>query len=653
MTQGERNGEALKKLLKAWNDAYEQGHPIVSDKEYDDIYFELAQLEANGNTPITSDSPTQSVQYDFVTTLQKVAHNHKMLSLDKTKNIADVKAFLGNHPYLAMAKMDGLTCSLRYLNGKLISAETRGNGIVGEDVTHNAKIISSIPQTISYTDELIVDGEIICTYKDFESFSNEYRNPRNFAAGSIRLLDASECSKRKLTFVAWDVIKGFDDKTMLSSKLWDLSDLGFTIVPSVNSLKPDDLDDDVNFILSAAKEYSYPIDGVVFKFNDVAYGKSLGETAHHFKNAIAYKLYDEEYETTLRDIEWTMGRTGVLTPVAIYADIDIDGTICNRASLHNVSIMEQTIGLLPYKGEKVWVCKQNMIIPQIARADYHPIDIPLEDALVPPQECPICGKSTEIKISDGSVKELYCTNPDCPGKLINKLDHFCGKKGLDIKGLSKATLEKLIDWGWVTNAADIFNLSTYRYEWIKQDGFGEKSVDNILNAIETSRTCSLDSFIAALGIPLIGRTVAKDLIKHIDSYLEFKELIDMRYDFSTIDGFGDAKCQALWNYDYTIADQLSEILNIQKPTVIQVDTSNSLSGKTIVITGKLHNYKNRAELQAVIEARGGKVASSVSKATDCLINNDNTSQSAKNLGAKKLGIPILTEDEFIFTYLTN
>ena len=653
MTQGERNGEALKKLLKAWNDTYEQGHPIVSDKEYDDVYFELAQLEASGNTPITSDSPTQSVQYDFVTALQKVAHNHKMLSLDKTKNIADVKTFLGNHPYLAMAKMDGLTCSLRYLDGKLVSAETRGNGIIGEDVTHNAKIIDSIPQTISYKEELIVDGEIICKVNDFASFSSLYSTPRNFAAGSIRLLDASECKQRNLTFVAWDVIKGFEDKTQLSSKLWELMDCGFITVPTVSAIGTDDLDEDIDFIKSTSADYFFPIDGVVFKFNDVAYGKSLGETAHHFKNAIAYKFYDEKYESTLQDIDWTMGRTGVLTPVAIYADIDIDGTICNRASLHNVSIMEQTIGLLPYKGEKIWVCKQNMIIPQIVRADYHPIDIPLGDTLVPPQECPICGKSTEIKISDGSVKELYCTNPDCPGKLINKLDHFCGKKGLDIKGLSKATLEKLIDWGWVTNAADIFNLSTYRDEWIKQDGFGEKSVDNILNAIETSRTCSLDSFIAALGIPLIGRTVAKDLIKHIDSYLEFKELIDMRYDFSTIDGFGTAKCQALWNYDYTIADQLSEILNIQKPTVIQVDTSNSLAGKTIVITGKLHNYKNRAELQAVIEARGGKVASSVSKATTCLINNDNTSQSAKNLGAKKLGIPILTEDEFIFTYLTN
>ena len=652
MSDAELRGQALRDLLNKYTEAYDQGHPEISDKEWDDLYFKLAAEEANGDSA-TADSPTQSIHYDFVTALQKVEHNHKMLSLDKTKNLSDVKSFLNNQSYLAMAKMDGLTCSLRYLNGKLISAETRGNGIVGEDVTHNAKIISSIPQTISYTDELIVDGEIICTYKDFESFSNEYRNPRNFAAGSIRLLDASECSKRKLTFVAWDVIKGFDDKTMLSSKLWNLFDLGFTVVPSVNSLKPDDLDDDVKFILSAAKEYSYPIDGVVFKFNDVAYGKSLGETAHHFKNAIAYKLYDEEYETTLRGIEWTMGRTGVLTPVAIYDDIEIDGTICNRASLHNISIMQQTLGLVPYKGEKIWVIKSNMIIPQIVRSEINEDNrINDEDILGIIYKCPICGQPTEVRISDNFVKELYCSNEACDGKLINKLDHFASKKGLDIKGLSKATLEKLIDLGWVSSAVDLFNLASHRSEWINLSGFGEKSVDNILQSIENSKNCSLDSFIAALGIPLIGKTVAKDLIKHFDTYLEFKELIDMRYDFTTIDGFGPAMCDALLNFDYTEADKLSEILTITKNEIV-INTNNSLAGKTIVITGKLHNYKNRAELQTVIEARGGKVASSVSKATTCLINNDNTSQSAKNLGAKKLGIPILTEDEFIFTYLTN
>lgn len=344
---------------------YDEGHPEVSDKEWDELYFKLVKMEAESGTRL-DDSPTSAINYQVVNELKKVEHNHKMLSLDKTKDIEEVKKFLGkDNDYVAMCKMDGLTCSLRYLNGKLVSAETRGNGLIGEDILHNALVIPSIPKTIQYQDELIVDGEIICTYEDFKPFSDTYKNPRNFAAGSIRLLDSKECAQRNLTFVAWDVIKGFPNDNNVYSRLLLLTFEGFGIVP----FEKGPVEHCIDCLTETAKDLSYPIDGIVFKFDDIEFGQQQGETAHHFKNAIAYKFYDETYPTKLQDIEWSMGRTGVLTPVAIFDSVDIDGSTVERASLHNISILRETLGTKPFKGQKIMVSKINMIIPQIVGAE--------------------------------------------------------------------------------------------------------------------------------------------------------------------------------------------------------------------------------------------------------------------------------------------
>ena len=632
--------QLVAKLNKATT-YYDEGHPIISDKEWDDMYFQLVDLELSTGY-ILPQSPTQRINYEVVNQLIKVEHDHEMLSLEKTKDINVIKSMF-DKDFLMMAKMDGLTCSLRYENGILVKAETRGNGFVGEDILHNAKVIPSIPNYIAYKNTLVIDGEIICTFNDFKSFEKDYKNPRNFAAGSIRLLDNSECAKRKLQFVAWDIVAGFDGEDSLQHKLLSIKKLGFTIVPFLTNCL------DIELLKETCSIKSYPIDGVVFKFNSCLYSKSLGKTAHHFKNAMAYKFYDETYPTLLKDIEWTMGRTGVLTPVAIFDPLDIEGSTVERASLHNITILEQTLGKNPYIGQKIEVFKANMIIPQISWADTTSLNNSIHSFLLEPNVCPICGGPVE-RVTEIDSTNLVCINHSCPGKLINRLDHFCGKKGLDIKGLSKATLEKLIDWGWVNNIVDIMTLSTHKTEWEKKPGFGARSVGNILNNIETAKTTTLDKFISSLGIPLIGATVSKELIKHIDSYEDLRLKVREKYNFATIDGFADSKTESLLTFDYKDADAVYEFLTIEsddEPT----DNINGLDGVTVVVTGKVNIYKNRTALQKDIESRGGKVVGSVNSNTDYLINNDNTSTSAKNMAAKKLNIPILTEQEFIENFL--
>ena len=358
--------------LNYYTKLYDEGHPAISDKEWDDMYFKLQDLE-NFYGVYLSDSPTQNVNYQVVNKLNKVKHNHPMLSLDKTKSIDVIKSFLGNKDFICMAKMDGLTCSLRYLDGKLVSAETRGNGIEGEDILHNALQVKNIPNKINYKEELIIDGEIICTYNDFKNFEKEYKNPRNFASGSIRLLDSKESSMRNLTFIAWDIIKGLDEKKLLtgydrlSNKLLEADELGFTIVPFEINLPEYETIEQIMEIVKKSSSI-YPIDGLVFKYDNCDEYIAAGKTDHHFKGGLAYKFYDEEYETVLQNIEWTMGRTGVLTPVAIFEPIDIDGTEVSRANLFNVSVMLDTLGQ-PYVGQKIWVIKSNQIIPQIIRAE--------------------------------------------------------------------------------------------------------------------------------------------------------------------------------------------------------------------------------------------------------------------------------------------
>ena len=646
--------------LNAYTELYESGNPKITDEEWDNMYFELKALEEETGL-ILSNSPTQTITYDIVNALSKVEHNHKMLSLEKTKSLDELSSFIGKKEAVIMCKMDGLTCSVTYKNGELVAAETRGNGLVGEDILHNARVLSSIPKKIPYKDELVIDGEIVCTYKNFEPFSNEYKNPRNFAAGSIRLLDSKECSKRNLTFVAWDVLSpmyyGSGKERSMSEKLSYIGPFGFTIVPKVVVPAYDadggvvELSDVIDHLTIQAKEIGFPIDGMVAKFNDCAYGRSLGETGHHFKNAMAYKFYDETYWSKLLDIEWTMGRTGVLTPVAIFEPIDIDGSTVERASLHNVSIMSDLFGPFgPCKGDEVEVFKANMIIPQIKSvkdvcSHYEEYQLHI------PKVCPVCGGAVGIKEGIDSLN-LVCFESNCPGKLINRLDHFCGKKGLDIKGISKATLEKLIEWGWLDDYTGIFELSRFKDEWIQKPGFGIKSVEKVLNSISAGATCELHQFIAALGIPLIGSTASKELAKHFKTWEDFVVAAEGDYPFYQLPNFGGEMHNSIVSFNYAEAKLLAEHyihFNYDKGNSTPAAGAD-LSGKTFVITGKLTHFKNRDEIKARIEALGGKVTGSVSKNTNYLINNDVNSTSSKNATAKSLGIPILSEDDFIQTF---
>ena len=650
------------KTLNNWTKMYDEGTPAVSDKEWDDLYFSVVKYEKEHPENISVESPTQIISYEVVNKLNKVEHNHLMLSLDKTKDIKTIESFVKGHDWIAMAKMDGLTCSLHYLNGELISAETRGNGIIGEDITHNAKVIPSIPKRIDYKDELIVDGEIICTYKDFEKFQDTYKNPRNFASGSIRLLDSKECSKRHLTFVAWDIITSFNSNGLvskfLSAKLNFIEELGFIIVPMFINSDSTDLTSINTYIDNIKKEsqrLSYPIDGVVFKYDVIEDYIAAGRTDHHFKGGLAYKFYDETYPTRLKYISWTMGRTGVLTPVAIFDPIDIDGSTVERASLHNVSVMREILGDCAYVGEPLQIYKANQIIPQIAEAgpkyDYGYVisngGVSANDVI---EKCPICGGDVAYITSDDGVINAYCDNPQCNGKLINKLDHFCSKKGLDIKGVSKATLEKLIDWEWVSCFKDIYRLQEHKKEWIAKEGFGEKSVQNILDSIEKSRTNDLWRVIAAAGIPNIGVTAAKQLADYFKTYAKFRSAIEDDFDFTELPDFGEITAKTLLNFDYTEIDDVVFYAITCNPIE---EKQNKLDNVTFCITGKLHNFKNRAELKNLIESLGGKVTDSVSSKTNYLINNDINSTSSKNKTAKSLNIPILTEEEFVSRFTIN
>ena len=633
---------------------YDAGYPEISDKEWDDLYFKLQEMEKETGT-IYPDSPTQNIYFKKVSKLEKIRHTHPMLSLDKTKNIEDIKKFVSGHDWVAMFKLDGLSCSLVYINGKFDHADTRGNGEIGEDITHNIYAIKSIPLTIPTTKEVIViDGEILCTTDNFEKFQNEYKNPRNFAAGSIRLLDAQECARRNLMFVAWDFIQGYENDSFMY-QLEELDNYGFITVPRVGDAET--IDDTIK-ILNNWKEFTtFPIDGYVFRFDDQKYYNSLGSTAHHALGAMAFKMYDEIYPTRLKHIQWTMGRTGVLTPVAVFDPIDIDGSTVERASLHNVSVMREILGDCAYVGEPLQVYKANQIIPQISEAgpkyDYGYViahgGVSANDVI---ERCPICGGDVVYITSDDGIINAYCDNPLCEGKLVNRLEHFCGKKGLDIKGLSKATFQKLIDWGWIDSIKNIFWLYNHQMEWMDKPGFGKASVFKILDAIEKGKHTTLDKFISAIGIPLIGQTAAKVLANHFKTYEDFRTAVkDKDYHFFNLDNFGEEMEYQLKHFDYSEMDELSKILILETTIVNNEIINNNLKGKTIVITGKLISFKNRNELKSVIEKNGGKVVGSISSKTDILINNDVNSTSSKNKTAQKLGIPIISETDFMEQYL--
>lgn len=631
--------------LNRYTKNYDEGHPIISDKEWDELYFELQKMEEETGI-IYPDSPTQSISYTVVDNLKKVEHNHPMLSLAKTKDIEEIKSFVKGHDWCGMFKLDGLTCSLTYEDGKLVSAETRGNGIIGEDILHNIMVMESVPKVIPNKETTVIDGEVICKYADFEEFADEYKHPRNFASGSIRLLDAKESAARHLTFVAWDLIKGQDDLDFFFWRLERLDEWGFETVPRVGD--GETVEDTIEILNEMNETHIYPIDGYVFRFESQKYYNSLGNTDHHFRGAMAFKFYDEEYETELLKIELSMGRTGVLTPVAIFKPVDIDGSTVERASLHNFSIMKETLGDYPELYQKIWVTKVNMIIPQITKAVKN--DIPHDHVIFNPnlQYCPCCGFVLKIETSDSGVKNYVCPNSNCEGKLANRIDHYLGKKGLDVKGISMATIEKLINWGWVYSIKDMYKLDRYSITWSNKPGFGKVSVNKILNAILLSQeNVDLASFISALGIPLVGKTIAKEICKYYNTWEEFREAVGG--DWTQFDGFGLEISNAINKFDYDEADEIAAMLTFKQPEVRpEVQPAAAIKDKVFVITGKLTSgqFKNRDALKADIEANGGKVTGSVSSKTNYLISNEDSS-SAKSIKAKELGVTVITEDEYL------
>lgn len=642
--------------LNAWTISYDAGHPEVSDSEWDKYYFELQALEQNIGV-IFPDSPTQTILYELKNQLEKVTHNHKMLSLEKTKDMAAAFAYFEpTEEILIMHKFDGLTCSLTYNDGELVMAETRGDGYIGENILHNAKVVKSIPQKIPYKGTLIVDGEIICRYKDFEPFSKEYKNPRNFAAGSIRLLNNAECFSRNLTFYAWEMITGPSDILTLKEAFDFLSRLGF-LTPYIETHFGNEDSENYSYIeecfRKVAEKQSIPIDGLVFKLNSIEKKQAQGETAHHLKGAIAYKFCDEEYTSTLRDIVYDVSRNGILTPVAVFDPIEIEDSIVSRASLHNLAIMTELSKGAQFRGDKLTIIKSNMIIPQVIRWEHDWDNISTsEDTIFLPDVCPLCGRPTAVKDTPSSAI-IVCTNEDCGGRLINKLDHFCSKNGLDIKGLSKATLNKLIMWGWINNITDIFKLREHKEEWMHKPGFGELSVQKILDSIEAHRTPTLAALLSALGIPLVGKNTAQKISNYFggDWYSFFGYVFTG--DFTEITDCGPEICKALRNFNYLEIDKLiaEGILTISKS--VKTENQSNTDFGTFVITGKLIYYKNRAALEDDIIQHGGKISSSISKNTTALINNDINSTSSKNKKAKELNIPIITEENFIRDFLKN
>ena len=625
----------LTELLNKASDAYyNTGNTIMEDREYDSLLEELRSLEQETGFVMMA-SPTHKVGYEVKSELKKIKHNHPMLSLSKTKNWNEFIRYFGSKDVIGMVKMDGITGSLRYINGELVSAETRGNGEIGEDIFHNIKTVKTVPQKIPYKDELIVDGEIVCTYDDFEPFSTEYKNPRNFASGSIRLLDSNECVKRPLTFVAWNVIKGFDNENSFLRKLVLIDELGFTVVPWTSSFDWDAKE----FLVNKAKKLGYPIDGLVGRFDDIKYGESLGTTSHHSNAAYAFKFYDELTETTLRDVEWTLGRTSVLTPTAVFDSVDIDGSSVSRASLHNISIMKN-LGLT--KNCTIRVFKANQIIPQVYSADKDG-DVPIKI----PNKCPVCGGATSIK-QDNESEVLVCTNPDCIGKKLARFTHFVSRKCMNIDGLSERTLELLISNNLIRNFRDIYHLKEHVGKLCTLDGMGKKSVENLINSVEKSRDVKLENFIAALGIDGVGLSVAKTISDYFNGdFVEFNNAFWNKFDFTKLNDIGSTTAKSI---DVYMENNSEDVYNLASEMhFLQHESkkieNNPFIGKNICVTGKLNNF-TRDSINEKIASLGAKAVSSVSKTTDFLITNE-ASGSTKYKKAMDLNIPIISEEDFI------
>ena len=641
----------LTEQLNHYRDSYyNHSESLISDKQYDDLFDELQTLEEETGI-VMSNSPTNTVGYEVKSKLEKVKHSHPMLSLDKTKSTDDLVKFSDGKDCIISLKLDGLTVLNTYNNCTLCQSETRGNGEEGEIITHNAKVFDNLPLNIPFDRKFEIEGEAIITQSDFEKINTngEYKNCRNLASGSVRQLDSSITKNRHVKFVAWKIPFGL---TTYSYGFEMAADWGFEVVPYVKyNSKTDDIEEKIEALKAIAKEKSYPIDGLVITYDNIEYGKSLGMTGHHPKHSLAYKFYDDIYPTELLDVEFTMGKTGILTPTAVFKPVEIEGSTVERASIHNLSIMKE-LGIT-HKGQIVNVYKANQIIPQIDSAE--PIepfkdtdDNELIESITIPEICPVCGGKTNI-INENGSEFLICTNPDCKGKLLGKLTHFCSKNAINIEGMSEATLQFLIDKGWVTTYKDIYMLDWHWDEWIKCDGFGEKSVLKLLENIKKSKNTTLDRFIYSLSIPLIGRSASKTIAKEF-GYGNAEGFYDAwdDYDFTVLDDFGESMNKSMHEYYKEYYKEISELMEEFVFHNAEKNTNNiDLSNKTFVITGSLTHYKNRDELVSVIESMGGKVSGSVSAKTSYLINNDAQSSSSKNQKAKKLNIPIISEQDFI------
>lgn len=646
----ERMKELIAILTEASRAYYAEDREIISNFEYDKLCDELSVLEQETGV-ILAGSPSVTVGYEAVDELPKERHEQPMLSLGKTKERGELVDWLGDKKGLLSWKLDGLTIVLTYRNGELIKAVTRGNGEIGEVITPNAKVFANVPHFIPYKGELILRGEAVISYSDFEKINakiedaaSKYKNPRNLCSGSVRQLNNEITAQRNVRFYAFSLVSAENTEFENSRKeqFRFLQKQGFDVVEyyEVNSAN---LIEMVDLFADKIKTFDIPSDGLVMIFDDIAYGQSLGRTAKFPRDAIAFKWQDETAETVLLEIEWSASRTGLINPVAIFEPVELEGTTVSRASVHNISVLRNLkLGI----GDRIRVYKANMIIPQIAE------NLTGSNSLVIPDQCPVCGGGTKIEELNG-VQTLYCINPECDAKKVKAFTHFAGRDAMNIEGLSEATLEKFLNHGFLHEFADLYHLDRYRDEIVSMEGFGEKSYENLLKSIEASRQTTLPRVIYGLGILNIGLANAKMLCREYQDDLERMMNASVE-DLSLIDGIGAVIAgtfHEFWKEDKnrSIVEHLLQELQIEKSAA--EETEQSLKGLVFVITGSLIHFDNRNELKEQIESKGGKVTGSVTSKTTCLINNDNTSSSSKNKKAKELNVPVLTEDEFMEKYL--
>ena len=635
----------IAQLLKANAAYYGKDDPIMTDLEYDRLYSELEQLEQETGIVLAS-SPTQRVSGEVLESLTAVTHTKPMLSADKTKSTNEIFKFIGGRKMVISWKLDGLTLVLRYEGGKLVQAITRGDGLKGEDVTHTVRVMGNVPLTIPCAEPLEVRGEGVISWQNFndlnETLAEPYSHPRNLAAGSIRKLDAKESKKRRLEFLAFDLISEDLGGNTKWENLRFLSQMGFTTV-GYSVLAADASQDAVEqaIALYRPEEYAFPVDGLIFEYDDLAYGRSLGATGHHENRLMALKWADTLYETVFRSLEVATTRTGMVSLTGVFDDVEIDGTTVNHAYLHNLDIFKQ-LALGP--GDKISVYKANMIIPQIAENHTKSGSCPIPDV------CPCCGEMLMIHTSPGGTKQLYCENLDCPARLVRKFVHFCSKTRMEIEGLAEQTLETFVQRGWVKNFGDLYELERHKTDIVACHGFGEKSFARLQKAIDKRRTCTLNQFIAALGIPEVGRHAGRILNRHFGgSWNAFEQAIRDGYDFTQLEDFGKVMNDNIFTW-YNNAEEavlwrpaLNHITFLKEDTVMSENTNNPFAGKIVVATGKLENY-TRDGIQMKLLSLGAKPASSVSKKTDYVIAGEKAG--SKLTKAQDLGITILTEQQF-------